>query len=262
MVWRRGTAPALVEDAIAPAPPTVAAYTLDRAEGMDAPTTVELVASTSQLEPQCGHCGGGVELPRTCPSCRRGNLEVHSFCGWCGDPLLPTVIDPVRSGEVTLLASTPCESGEMTLVLQGEAAHPPAEGDVTVQGRTDSTIAEYHAVDGIAVVLLGSPGVGGRSLPRTTYRLDLGEPFDVIAPDAQRPATFTATVHGLRFDALGDLDGVYIRVRGSEVPIAFRRVRVEPELGTFQAVAPGETLPLGSLAIIGNAFVRIEGIAS
>lgn len=257
VAWRRGTAPALAEVAIAvPAP-----YTREVGEGLvDGPTTVERFTNASEAEPHCGRCGAGVELPRACPSCHRGNLAVHSFCGWCGASLLPS--DPARAGEVTVLTSEPCESGAMTIVAAGEAVRPPAEADITVQGRTDSTTPEYRAIDGVAVVLLGSPQVGGRSLPRTTYRLELGEAFDVAAPDVERPATFTATVHGLRFEALGDLDGVYLRLRGNERPTAHREVRVEQDLGAFQAMAPGETLPIGSLAIIGNALVRIEGIAS
>jgi hypothetical protein len=229
---------------------------------------------TSRTELQCTRCGAEVHLDRTCPSCNRGNLAAHSFCGWCGERLPPTVIDPVRSAEITLLASTPCESGEMTLSTSEHPRHPD-ESDVTLHNGVEAsatasgplqestvTDGEYRTVDGVAVVLLGTTDVGGRSLPRTTYRLELGEPFDVAVPDLERPATFTATIGGLRFDALGDLDGVYIRVRNRERPIAYRRVRVEPELGTFQAVGPGETLPVGSLAIIGNALVRIEAIAS
>jgi hypothetical protein len=240
----------------------------------DGRITVEPIEGTSRSEPQCGHCGADIRLDRTCGACGRGNLAAHAFCGWCGERLPPTVMDPVRTGEITL-ASTPCESGEMTLISTVEPARHPAEGEVTHHSGIDpretssgpaqeSTVAdvEFRSVDGVAVVLLGSPEIGGRSQPRTTYRLELGEPFDVTSLDREQPATFTATVDGLRFDAIGDLDGVYIRVRSSERPIAYRRVRVEQELGTFQAVAPGETLPIGSLAIIGNALVRIEAIAT
>ena len=248
VVWKRGTAPALT---IAPARPQIDAYTGQTGEGMaDGQIAVE-----------------ELRFDRECAACHRGNLAVHTFCGWCGQRLPSTVMDPAHTGEITLIASTPCDSGEMTTV---EPARPASECEVTQSHDTSGAIglestvvdADYRNVEGVAVVLLGTPQVGGRSQPRTTYRLELGEPFDVAAPGSQRPATFTATVHGLRFDAIGDLDGVYIRLRGREQPIAFRRVRVEQELGAFQAVGPGETLPIGSLAIIGNALVRIEAIAS
>jgi hypothetical protein len=248
VVWKRGTEPGLT---IAPASHRIDAYTGQTGEGMaDGQIAVE------QLR-----------FDRECATCHRGNLAVHAFCGWCGKRLPPTVMDPSNTGEITLIASTPCDSAEMTTV---DAGRPACEAEVTQSHDTSGAIglestvvdADYRNVDGVAVVLLGTPQIGGRSQPRTTYRLELGEPFDVAAPGLQRPATFTATVHGLRFDAIGDLDGVYLRLRGRQEPIAYRRVRVEQELGAFQAVGPGETLPIGSLAIIGNALVRIEAIAS
>ena len=43
-----------------------------------------------------------------------------------------------------------------------------------------------------------------------------------------------------------------------EKPVAYRRLRVIRELGMFQALAPGEHIPLGCMAILDRVLVRVE----
>jgi hypothetical protein len=113
--------------------------------------------------------------------------------------------------------------------------------------------------DGVLVSMLGEVGGDRRSRSRPVlYRLELGEPFDVDDPSLEAPGTFTATIDGLRLDSLGSLEGVYRQVRRDEKPVPYRRLRVSRELGTFQALAPGETIPLGCLAILDRVLVRVE----
>ncbi len=108
-------------------------------------------------------------------------------------------------------------------------------------------------------MLLGDVASNGPREEVARYRLELDEPFDVDGPAVSSPATFTATIDGLKLDSLGDLEGVYVRVGRGRQPIAYRRLRVVRDLGTFQALAPGETIPLGVMAILDQALVRIEG---
>ncbi len=136
----------------------------------------------------------------------------------------------------------------------------PAQGggiEPTVRRAAPATEA-----DGLVVSMLGELGELGESRKPVSgavlYRLELGEPFDVDGPNLEAPGTFTATYDGLRLDSLGSLEGVYRRVTRDQKPVAYRRLRVIRELGTFQALAPGETIPLGCMAILDRVLVRIE----
>ncbi len=148
---------------------------------------------------------------------------------------------------------------------------PGLGGDSTSPGRVEAefttpegvvdepTVMHATTSDGLIVSMLGGMEGGRPSRSRPVlYRLELGEPFDVDGLDLSAPGTFTATVEGLRLDSLGSLEGVYRRVSRDEKPVAYRRLRVIRELGTFQALAPGETIPLGSMAILDRVLVRIE----
>ena len=207
-----------------------------------------------------------LRLERECPSCHKGNLNVHSFCGWCGKPLSDPSV-PVDSTSVTVIAAATCESGAITNVTSSTMSPQEVEVTLTVPISTgggelvsgfEATVAkDLPQVDGLAIVLLGTPE---EAAPPVTYRLDIGEPFDVAGPGIDSPATFTATMDGLRLDARGDVEDVYLRVRSRDRAIAYRKTKVERNLGTFQAVAPGETLPPGAMAIIGSALVRVDPI--
>lgn len=139
------------------------------------------------------------------------------------------------------------------------AAEPTTPGSVSADEATVLRPGLSQTLDSIVVSMLGeaSGGRGSRSRP-VLYRLDLGEPFDVDDEGLDAPGTFTATIDGLRLDSLGSLEGVYRQVRRDEKPIAYRRLRVIRELGTFQALAPGEAIPVGCLAILDRVLVRVE----
>lgn len=212
-----------------------------------------------------------VKLDLKCRACGGDNYAKHKFCGWCGVEMGAPV--PVgRRNDITdvdtSLASVPGIpgiGGDTTFPGQPNG-EPTTPGSVPTPASEDATV--MHALpnvgsvpgDGLTVTLLGEAS-GKTSRNRTQpvlYRLELGEPFDVDGPAIESPGTFTATVEGLRLDSLGSLEGVYRRVSRDEKPVAYRRLRVIRELGTFQALAPGETIPLGALAILDRVLVRIE----
>lgn len=155
----------------------------------------------------------------------------------------------------------------------GDSTSPgQVAAELTVPGRVPSqaegfeptvmrNVPATHA-DALVVSMLGELGDLGNSRKvqssAVLYRLELGEPFDVDGPNLEAPGTFTATVEGLRLDSLGSLEGVYRRVTRDQKPVAYRRLRVIRELGTFQALAPGETIPVGCMAILDRVLVRIE----
>ena len=179
-----------------------------------------------------------------------------------------------RNGDITDVETSlagmpgiPGIGGDTTFPGQPNG-EPTTPGSVPRASHASADASVMHAVptvgsvpcDGLTVTLLGEAS-GRTSRSRTQpvlYRLELGEPFDVDGPAIESPGTFTATVEGLRLDSLGSLEGVYRRVSRDEKPVAYRRLRVIRELGTFQALAPGETIPLGSLAILDRVLVRIE----
>lgn len=157
--------------------------------------------------------------------------------------------------------------------LVGDSTSPgQIAAELTVPGRVPAEDGAFeptvmHTVpvtraDSLVVSMLGELGELGKSRKPVSgavlYRLELGEPFDVDGPNLEAPGTFTATVDGLRLDSLGSLEGVYRRVTRDQKPVAYRRLRVIRELGTFQALAPGETIPLGCMAILDRVLVRIE----
>ena len=157
--------------------------------------------------------------------------------------------------------------------LVGDSTSPgQVAADATVPGRIPSHDEGFEPTvmrnvpatqtDGVVVSMLGELGDVGKSRKpfsgAVLYRLELSEPFDVDGPNLEAPGTFTATVDGLRLDSLGSLEGVYRRVTRDQKPVAYRRLRVIRELGTFQALAPGETIPLGCMAILDRVLVRIE----
>jgi hypothetical protein len=197
-----------------------------------------------------------VELDVKCRSCDGDNYGRHKFCGWCGVELgAPTV----ATDEVTDHAAlgVPGLGGDSTSPGQ-VAADPTTPG---VEPAEEATVLRpaVQPADGVLVSMLGEVGGDRRSRSRPVlYRLELGEPFDVDDPSLEAPGTFTATIDGLRLDSLGSLEGVYRQVRRDEKPVPYRRLRVSRELGTFQALAPGETIPLGCLAILDRVLVRVE----
>lgn len=306
-------------------------------------------------DPRCEACGTDVPLPRTCHSCARGNLAVHSFCGHCGtrlpthDPTNTTSVTFNPSEEITLVSgsSMPVNSEQITLVSDNPATDPcgrpatelldttsdaitgaqvrhalsdttelaiqigPVHDDASPVPRLDVSFAEYEEgtgetdtrnleprdadasvrqtvndlteqvtpagvpaatsfeftqrvpienqgkSTGLCVVLLGETAVG---VPIDAYPLEYGEPLDVDGPELSHPATFTATPHGLRLDSLGGLKGVYQRLEPRSRRIQWRRLRTERELGTFQALAPGEYIPAGSLALIDDVLIRVDAV--
>ena len=201
-----------------------------------------------------------MKLDAHCRACGGQNYARHKYCGWCGEAL------ELSTDEITdhAVVGVPGIGGDST--SPGQVA-----AEFTVPGQAggfEPTVRKPLAatqVDGLIVSMLGA--LGERSeLGRTSisgavlYRLELGEPFDVDGPNLEAPGTFTATVEGLRLDSLGSLEGVYRRVSRDEKPIAYRRLRVIRELGTFQALAPGESIPLGCMAILDHVLVRIEPV--
>ncbi len=191
-----------------------------------------------------------VKLDVGCRTCGGDNYSRHKYCGWCGIEMgAPGVtiddVTDVGSGVVPSAASGPID--------RTSPGRESSEDATVIQASASATL------DGLVVSMLG--GVDGvrptRSSP-VLYRLELDEPFDVDGPNIEAPGTFTATVEGLRLDSLGSLEGVYRRVSRDEKPIAYRRLRVIRELGTFQALAPGETIPVGCMAILDHVLVRVE----
>lgn len=176
-----------------------------------------------------------------CPRCTRVNEREFSYCGYCGAPLIARTHD---SGDYTVVRSLTADQEDTVA------------GAVLIDSRLASTVPEAgDTAAGLVVVTLANDGTEQGE----TFRLQLGEPFDVDGPDLMRPGTFTATAAGLRLDALGGLEGVYVRVRPPFDPVQWRRLR-QCKLGTFQAIAPGEILPVGCLAIVHSAFVRIDSV--
>ena len=199
------------------------------------------------VQQRAGRPGAHVKLDVRCRRCGGDNYARHKFCGWCGYELgaPEDLTDHAAVG-------IPGIGGDSTSPGQAEA-------DSTIPGPVTNPIAT-SGIDALIVSMLGELGdVRGvtRSGP-VLYRLELGEPFDVDGPNLDAPGTFTATVEGLRLDSLGELEGVYRRVSRDEKPIAYRRLRVIRELGTFQALAPGEYIPMGSMALLDRVLVRIE----
>ncbi len=200
-----------------------------------------------------------VKLDVRCRRCGGDNYARHKYCGWCGVEMGA----PVREDEATDVAvvGVPGIGGDTT--NPGQVA-----AELTVPGQVagfEPTIKKPIAatqVDGLVVSILGELGESGvarkSSSGAVLYRLELGEPFDVDGPNLHAPGTFTATVEGLRVDSLGSLEGVYRRVSRDEKPTSYRRLRVIRELGTFQALAPGECIPMGCMAILDRVLVRIE----
>ncbi len=206
------------------------------------------------VQQRSGRSTTHVKLDVKCSTCGGDNYGRHKYCGWCGVEMgAPDVVD-----EVTDHAAVGGDVVDSTAVgpLASERTNPGgvADADATVMRSAVAT-----PLDGLIVSMLGELGAGRPSRSRPVlYRLDLGEPFDVDGPSIEAPGTFTATVEGLRLDSLGSLEGVYRRVRRDEKPIAYRRLRVIRELGTFQALAPGETISVGCMAILDRVLVRIE----
>lgn len=195
-----------------------------------------------------------VKLDVRCRACGGENYARHKFCGWCGSELgCEFAPDEITDHSAV---GIPGIGGDST-----SPGQPAAE--LTVPGFEPTVRKPVAAtqIDAVVVSMLGDLGdVGGRKpmSGAVLYRLELGEPFDVDGPNLEAPGTFTATVDGLRLDSLGSLEGVYRRVSRDEKPIAYRRLRVIRELGTFQALAPGECVPLGCMAILDHVLVRIE----
>lgn len=199
-----------------------------------------------------------MKLDVRCRTCGGDNYARHEYCGWCGVEMR------VSSDEITDHAAVgiPGLVGDSTSPGQvaAEATMPrrvPAETggfEPTVM----RTVPATHT-DGLIVSMLGELGKDRKPASGAVlYRLELGEPFDVDGPNLEAPGTFTATVDGLRLDSLGSLEGVYRRVMRDQKPVPYRRLRVIRELGTFQALAPGELVPLGCMAILDRVLVRIE----
>jgi len=203
--------------------------------------------------------GTHVKLDIRCRTCGGDNYARHKYCGWCGVEL--GAAQPVND-EITDHAAVGIPG------IGGDATSPGQVADeMTVPGQApafEPTVARPVApqADGLVVAMLGEVGeLGGRSTRvsgAVLYRLELGEPFDVDGPNLEAPGTFTTTVEGLRLDSLGSLEGVYRRVSRDEKPVAYRRLRVIRELGTFQALAPGEHIPIGCMAILDRVLVRVE----
>ncbi|MCR9165607.1 MAG: hypothetical protein ACE37F_00345 [Nannocystaceae bacterium] len=188
-----------------------------------------------------------MKLDVRCRTCGGDNYARHKYCGWCG-----VEMGALSGDEITDHAAVGVPG------LVGDATSP---GQVAAEPTAVRPIPSTHA-DSLVVAMLGELSASGKSRSPVSgavlYRLELGEPFDVDGPNLQAPGTFTATVEGLRLDSLGSLEGVYRRVTRDQKPVAYRRLRVIRELGTFQALAPGETIPLGCMAILDHVLVRIE----
>lgn len=204
------------------------------------------------VQQRSGRSATHVKLDVSCRTCGGDNYGRHKYCGWCGIEMgAPTVaIDDVTDVAAGVADSTSAGATSTDRTNPGSLPND----DVTVM-RT----AVPATLDGVIVSMLGELDRGRPSRSRPVlYRLELGEPFDVDGANIEAPGTFTATVEGLRLDSLGSLEGVYRRVSRDEKPIAYRRLRVIRELGTFQALAPGETIAVGSMAILDRVLVRIE----
>ena len=230
-------------------------------------------------EPHCHGCGHRQDAPRRCPRCQRGNLELHSFCGYCGCSLLRssgspsaiTNLDGWLSEEITLSRPIQLNSQELTLLPANdetdtreekafqmvfeELASTHSEG---IPAPTlANTISENRGELGMCVVLLGDASAVE---PLAIFPLQLGEPLDVDGPELIRPGTFTATPAGLRLDARGGLRDIYARLDGHHRAVQGRRLRHEPSLGTFQAISLGEVVPYGSFAFIDDALIRVDPV--
>lgn len=213
------------------------------------------------MQQRASRPGTHVKLDVRCRTCGGDNYARHKYCGWCGVEMT------VSSDETTDVAAVGVPG------LVGDSTSPgQVAAELTVPGRVPAERGGFEPTvlrtvpatqaDSLVVSMLGELGELGKSRKPVSgavlYRLELGEPFDVDGPNLEAPGTFTATVDGLRLDSLGSLEGVYRRVTRDQKPVAYRRLRVIRELGTFQALAPGETIPLGCMAILDRVLVRIE----
>lgn len=231
-------------------------------------------------DPRCEGCGIGLPLPRTCSTCARGNLAIHSFCGFCGTrlpesaPDTTTTVGFYPSEEITLLSggAAPVHSDQITVISDNPGtdphAHPPAEllethseppTKVNLQTTTGYTqplpVGDSLRGTGLCVLLLETDQ---STEPNQLYPLEYGEPLDVDGPELTHPGTFTATPEGLRLDSLGGLRGVYLRLDPRSPRTPWRRLRTERDLGTFQALAPGESIPPGAMAYIDDILIRVD----
>lgn len=207
------------------------------------------------VQQRSGRSATHVKLDVKCRTCGGDNYGRHKYCGWCG---IEMAAPGLAIDDVTDHAAGGSGIGEST-------SAGPLETDQTNHNsgsNEDATVMQPVVtanLDGLIVSMLGELDRGRPTRSRPVlYRLELGEPFDVDGPSIEAPGTFTATVEGLRLDSLGSLEGVYRRVSRDEKPIAYRRLRVIRELGTFQALAPGETIAVGCMAILDHVLVRVE----
>lgn len=207
------------------------------------------------VQQRSGRSATHVKLDVRCRTCGGDNYGRHKYCGWCG---IEMGAPAVAIDDVTDLAAD--DSGIAEPTSAGPiATDRTSPGSLSNEDVTVMRPGAAESLDGLIVSMLGELDRGRPSRSRPVlYRLELGEPFDVDGADIEAPGTFTATVEGLRLDSLGSLEGVYRRVSRDEKPIAYRRLRVIRELGTFQALAPGETIAVGSMAILDRVLVRIE----
>lgn len=205
------------------------------------------------VQQRSGRSATHVKLDVKCRTCGGDNYGRHKYCGWCG---VEMGAPGVAMDDVTDHAAVGVGESTSAGPLANDRTNPGgvSDADATVMR---SVVAA--PVDGLIVSMLGEMDGGRSSRSRPVlYRLELGEPFDVDGPSIEAPGTFTATAEGLRLDSLGSLEGVYRRVSRDEKPVAYRRLRVIRELGTFQALAPGETIAVGCMAILDRVLVRIE----
>ncbi len=207
------------------------------------------------VQQRSGRSATHVKLDVKCRTCGGDNYSRHKYCGWCG----------IEMGAPTVAVDDVTDHAALGRGVRESTSAGPHANDRTNPGSAldgDATVMQAVAattLDGLIVTMLGELDGGRPSRSRPVlYRLDLGEPFDVDGPNIEAPGTFTATVEGLRLDSLGSLEGVYRRVSRDEKPTAYRRLRVIRELGTFQALAPGETIAVGCMAILDRVLVRIE----
>ena len=92
------------------------------------------------------------------------------------------------------------------------------------------------------------------------FPLEFNEPLDIDGQRFVQKATFTAVRTGLRLDRMGSLGTVYACLDGRIPLVSGRARRYERTMGTFQAIKPGEILPLRSFAFLDHALIRIDAL--